>query len=411
MAALTVTLDRARAFWCAKQGLTQPPPGDVTALVAETGWKRTLGGIDVYLALRARRPGLRREEVDAAAAAGDLRIVPAVRGCIYLVPGEHVPLVMALAADLRRPQTERELEKVGSGWDEIDAIAKEVVLALGKGPMTTQALRKALPEEALRSFGEAGKKVGISSPLPVVLRELEFRAEVERRPLGGRLDTERYQWGLSPKVKTKVPAEKEERLRDVARHFFEFFGPATQRELATWVGISQRDAKAAMAELPLVDVEVEGRPDVAFLLEDDRPGVTGEAPPERGFSFLPFEDNLLTVYGGPGALTDAAHHGHPVKAWGSSKPTTLGDARHVAERPLLWGHRLVGFWEYDPDADEVVTGTLEKLPGVALKKLAREREKLTAFLRDQLGHAKSFSLDTEEKVRARASVVRSLESS
>lgn len=408
MTALTVTLDRARAFWCAKQGLTQPASGDVTGLVARTGWKRTLGGVDVYLALRSRRPGLSREEVDAAAAAGDLRIVPAVRGCIYLVPGEHVPLVMALAADLSRPRTRRELDKVGCGWDEIDAVALEVLKALGKGPVTTQALRKELPEEALRGFGEAGKKVGISSPLPMALRELEFRAEIERRPLGGRLDTERYEWGLAPKVKKKVPADKEGRLRAVARHFFEFFGPATRRELATWVGISQRDAKAAMEKLPLVDVAVEGRPDVAFLLEDDLPGFTGDAPPERGFSFLSFEDNLLTVYGGPGVFAGEAHHGHPVKAWGSSKPATLGEARHVAERPLFWGHRLVGFWEYDPDAAEVVAGTLEKLPGAARKGLAEEREGLTAFIRDELGHARSFSLDTDEKVRARAFAVRSL---
>jgi hypothetical protein len=274
--------------------------------------------------------------------------------------------------------------------------------------MTTQALRSALPEEALRSFGEAGKKVGISSPLPVALRELEFRAEIERHPLGGRLDTERYEWGLAPKVKTKVPADRSGRLQAVAHHFFEFFGPATQKELATWVGISQRDAKAAMAKLPLVDVEVEGRPDVAFILEDDRPGLTEAPPPERGFSFLPFEDNLLTVYGGPGVLADAAHHSHPVKAWGSSKPTTLGEARHVAERPLLRGHRLVGFWEYDLDADEVVTGTLEELPGAAKKELTEARESLADFIRNELGHAKSFSLDTEDKVRARAAAVTSL---
>ncbi len=254
----------------------------------------------------------------------------------------------------------------------------------------------------------AGKKVGVSSPLPVALRELELRAEIERRPVGGRLDTERYDWGLAPPVKTKVPAEKPGRLQAVARYFFEFFGPATQKELATWVGISQRDAKAAMAELPLVDVAVEGRPGLAWILEDDRRGFSEAQPGNSVWSFLPFEDNLLTVYGGPGVLTDPAHHDHPVKAWGSSKPTTLGTGRHVAERPLLLGDRLVGFWEYDAEAGEVVAGTLEALPDGASKELARERERLAAFIRDELGHARSFSLDTDEGVRARAAVVRSL---
>ena len=91
--ALTLDLDRARAAWSAHAGLESPSATPADAARA-AGWARTLGGIDAYVALKARAPGLGRADFDAALAAGDVRISPAVRGCIYLVPGDQAPLAL-----------------------------------------------------------------------------------------------------------------------------------------------------------------------------------------------------------------------------------------------------------------------------------------------------------------------------
>lgn len=407
---LTVTLDRARAFWHRRQGLAEPaaPDADPAAVLAATGWARTLGGIDVYLAITARCPGASRAGIDEAVRAGALRVVPAVRGCIYLVPEADVTLVTALAAELQRPRTGRDLDKVGATWDEVEALADEVEQALAGGPLSTQAVRKALPAGSVRSLGELGKKVGMSSLLPVALRELEFNRRIERTPAGGRLDTERYEWCRieRPPAAADPPLAEVGRLAAIARRFFEFFAPATVRELATWVGVPQRDAKAAMAELPLEPVEVEGRRGEAWVLAGDRESLAAAAPPPGSYSFLPFEDNLLTVHGGPGVLVDPAHHGREVPRWGGSRPTTLGEARHIGYRPLLAGEKMVGFWEYDPDAGEVVTATFEPLARGEEKTLGEARERLAARVRDDLGHARSFSLDTDDAVRGRAAQLR-----
>ena len=43
-----------------------------------------------------------------------------------------------------------------------------------KGPLSTDALRKSLPGGTVRSLGEKGKKVGISSTLPPAVRHLKL---------------------------------------------------------------------------------------------------------------------------------------------------------------------------------------------------------------------------------------------
>src|SRR4051812_37109941 len=90
--ALRVPLGTARATWHRKQGLAEPLSGSIEEIVGATSWPRTLGGVDVYLAVRARIPGLKRKDLDAAVDASRLQVTPAVRSCIYLVPRKDVPL-------------------------------------------------------------------------------------------------------------------------------------------------------------------------------------------------------------------------------------------------------------------------------------------------------------------------------
>ena len=165
----TLTLAQTRSWWWQQQGLATPPPGPLIEKLDSTGWLRTLGGADVYLAARARAPGMKRAELDALVEAGDLRVVPAARGCIYLVRASVVCDLMAFNAEAWRRDHEKQLAKVGSSLAKHEALAKPVFAALAT-PRTTDALRKALPAGSIPSFGEAGKKIGLSSPLPLVLR-------------------------------------------------------------------------------------------------------------------------------------------------------------------------------------------------------------------------------------------------
>ncbi|MFL5359140.1 DNA glycosylase AlkZ-like family protein [Archangium sp.] len=409
--ALSVSLERARAHWHFKQGLAEPLKGSVEEVVAATGWPRTLGGVDVYLAVRARVPGLKRQQLDEAVEQSRLQVVPAVRGCIYLVPRPEVPLVMRIAEEQYRKRADREHEKAGIAPHELADVGEAVLKALRKGPLSTDALRKALPEGTVRSLGEKGKKLGLSSTLPPAVRHLEFEGKLERTLEGGRLDTERYLWRLpakNPLTGAKVPAGSGERYARIAAIFFRQAGPCTVDDFASWAGLSQRDARAAMQQLPLVPVAVEGFSGEAWVLEEELATLRAKAPATDSVSLLTFEDGYLAFHGGTALFTDPKHHALEVPVWGMSKGGTLGDSRYMFMRSVFDGDRLVGFWEYDIDAGAGVFGTFDTLAPKRRKALEARVADVAAFLRDDVGHARSFNLDTDGFVRERAAFVKAM---
>src|SRR5947209_12482493 len=75
-----------QAWWFDRQGLMEPQPGLTAAeALARTGWARSVGGANPYLALFARA-GLSREQVDRDLEAREVHELPSARGCTYLVP-------------------------------------------------------------------------------------------------------------------------------------------------------------------------------------------------------------------------------------------------------------------------------------------------------------------------------------
>jgi hypothetical protein len=402
---MKLTSEQARRAMVAAQSLGAG--GTITDVLERTGFVRTLGGIDVYLALRARIPTLARADLDVAAANGEVQIVPAVRGCMYLVPRAHVPLALRVAELLSSGRAEREHAKAGIRPGEVDELGHAVLEALGARSLSTDAVRKALPEGAVRSLGPAGKKVGVSSPLPAALRRLEFSGAIERRPEGGRLDTERYVWRRTQRnpVKGAAPAAAD-LYASLGEIFFRAAGVGDLREFAAWAGITQREAKAAAETLDLAPVEVEGRKAPHFMLQSEQDRLL--AAPEAGIAFLAFEDNLLALHGGPAALVDDDHHDMPVPSWGMSRAVTLGEARHMALRCVVADSHIAALWEYDPAARQVVLGGLgasSRAHRVAMEKAAKD---LAAFIREDLGHALSHSLDTEDALAERARAVETL---
>ena len=395
----TITLAQARAAWWQRQALAGTTKGPIAPLLASSGWLRTLGGADVYLAARARRPSMKRSELDAAVAAGELRVMPAARGCIYLVPAAVVADLLALNAEDWRKSTEKDLGKIGKKLADVEKMTAPVLAALAE-PLTTDAIRKALPAGSIPSFGEAGKKVGLSSPLPLVLRLLEFSGRIERTLEGGKLDSDRYLWR---KAQWKVPAAARDRagsLANVLGAFLGYAGPATVAHVAKWSGLAQRDVKPVLDALGAVTVNVEGM-GACYVREADL-AAARKAPAPKGTALLAFEDNYLVNHGGLAPVSDPRHHAIKVAIWGSEKPEAIGEADHVLSRTIVVDGLMAGFWEVDPRRAGAVWHTFDPAP----KPLASKLDELTAaaakFLLEEIGHAKVFTLDTMDDVQARA---------
>ena len=406
---LRVPLAQARAHWYRIQGLEARSLGALEELVAATGWLRTLGGIDAWLALRERRGDFHRADGDEAVLERRLQVLPAVRGCIYLVPSAHAALALRVAAEAQRGRLERELERAGTSRSEVEETGSAILATLAAEPLTADALRRMLPAAALRSLGDRGKKVGLSSLLPPALRLLEWEGRIERRLAGGRLDSERYLWGLRSGAAATLdrgsPAAREDALVEI---FFRHAGPAPIAAFAAWAGLTLRQSTAAVARSPLRPVAIEGIAATTYMPAAGVGELGASPPPSPEPRFLGFEDNFLVLHGGPGLYTDVRHHARPMEVWGSSKRTTLGAAKHVVLRTLFEGDRLSGFWEFDPRRSEVTWATLDPCPAARRRRIAAQAEALTAFIRDEAGHGKCGAIDSEDDLARRADQVRAL---
>jgi hypothetical protein len=392
----SLTLAQARALWWHKQAFTGTTKGTLAAVLGGSGWLRTLGGTDVYIAARARRPGMKRAELDAAVASGELRVHPAVRGCIYLVPSSAVPDLLALNAAAWRVQAEKDLAKIGKTMAVIEDIAPAVLDTLTE-PMTPDAIRKAFHGD-IPSFGDAGKKVGLSSPLPLALRLLEFDGKIERSLGGGKLDSERYLWRRTTGQLGAAAADHEQRIANVIDAFLGFAAPATLAQLAAWSGRPQRELAAATARLDVVRLQVEGLGEAYARRADLR----SRPPAPRGIALVAFEDNYLVNHG-LAAVTDPRHHALEVDIWGSDKgPEALGKANHVLSRSIVLDGLIAGFWEVNPRAAGAVWHTFDPAPAALARELDERTAELAKFLLDEIGHAKVFSLDTMDDVQVRA---------
>jgi hypothetical protein len=393
----TITLAQARAAWWQRQALAGTTKGSIASLLGGSGWLRTLGGADVYLAARARRPNMKRGELDTAVAAGELRVMPAARGCIYLVAASAAADLLALNAEDWRKQTEKELGKIGKKLADVEKMTAPVLAALA-APLTTDAIRKALPAGSIPSFGEAGKKVGLSSPLPLVLRLLEFSGRIERTLEGGKLDSDRYLWRKSATAKAATP-DRAAAVANMLGAFLAYAGPVSVAHVAKWSGLAQRDVKPVLDALA-TSIEVEGM-GTCYVREADL-AATRKAPAPKGTALLAFEDNYLINHGGLAPVSDPRHHAIKVAIWGSEKPEAIGDADHVLSRTIVVDGLMAGFWEVDPKRAGAVWHTFDPAP----KPLASKLDELTGaaakFLLEEIGHAKVFTLDTMDEVQMRA---------
>ncbi len=406
MADLVWTLEQARAVAIAAQGLDRPL-GGVKAVLEQAGLVRTLGGIEAYLALFARDPEITPAAVHAAVESRAACVVPAARGCMYLAPARDVPACLSLADSLSSVRAAREHERAGIQPGEVEALGERVAELLSQvGPLTTDGIRKALPEGSVRSLGEQGRKIGISSPLPAALRRLEMDGRIERSPEDHRLDNERYRWrrvGDRPIARPSV----DKALGQLAAGYLRAAGLGTVRNFADWAGVTLRDAQAAVDGLDTITVLVEDLGHEHHALPEARELVEREANMQRTVALLGFEDNLLALHGRPAALVSPQFHGIEVPSWGSNTRSRLGEARHLSHRPVVAEGRVVGFWEHDPDTQAIVVGFFERV-SMASRERVRERAATIDVLVRELGHAHSFSLDTDEDMRKRAAWVREL---
>ena len=381
-----------RAWWAHRQGLDGSLEGQTACeILSKTGWARSVGGAAPYLTLFARG-GLRREEVDRDLAAARIHELPSARGCTYVLPESDYALGLKAGQSFNDAEVTVAL-KLGVTEKEIVALKKAVVKALSKGALDIDGIRQFVGTAA-RSLGPAGVKKGLATTLPVALGLLQAEGEIRRVPLDGRIDRQRYQyaaWKPHPLAEWKLTEEQS--FTELARRFFTWTGGACLAEFQWFSGLGVKAAKAAADPLKL-EALVSGR----MILPEDRDAFeTFREPKHPQYALVSSLDGLNQLRRELLSLVDPKDAEHSDLQ--SRKPGGIAD---LPDHGIFDRGRLIGLWAYDPETQTIAWMSFVKADQALKDAVAR----MEAFIREDLGDARSFSLDSPKSRQPRIAALR-----
>jgi hypothetical protein len=380
-----------RAWVSQRQGLCGTRAESPRESLAKAGWSRSVGGANPYLAIFART-GASREAVDRLATELELFELPCARGCTYVVPRDHFSLALLAGASFGDGDLSVAKKFLGVTEEEIDRLADRTLDSLAGGPLEPAEIKN-LVGDAVRNLGAEGKKGGVTTTLPLVLGRLQRRGEIRRQPVNGRLDTQKYRyerWLDNPAVGNKLSAEQIGSA--LARLYFEWIGAASVANFSWFSGFGAKLAKSSVASLGL-----EPLPDSELLISaEDMDSLRGFQPPsEPDYRLAGGIDNMFHLRRDVAPLLDPPDLEQTMT--GERGTVELRGVQDLTHHPILDRGRLVGFWDYDPEAQIVRWKSFGEPNGELRAKVAEMED----FVRDQLGDARSFSLDSPKSRKKR----------
>lgn len=388
---------KLRAWYAYRQGLDGSLEGKSAAEVfGRVGWARSVGGSSPYLTLFSRA-SLSREQAESAQANLEIHELPSARGCTYVLPASDFALGLAVGQGFSDGDM-KTAEKLGVTRKEIDKLCDAVVSALQKSPLDPEGLREATGK-ASRNLGPEGQKKGLTTTLPVALGRLQLSGDIRRIPVNGRLDQQRYKYALwRPNPLRGFKLSREEAFTELARRYFSWIGPATIPQFQWFSALGVKAAKTAVEPLKL---EPLASGDDRLLLPGDRAKFEAfKLPKDPHYSLIAGIDSLLLLRRDLKTLLDPKDADRKVFVEKDSKP--LGGLADLPNQAIVDRGRVIGLWEYDQSAESIAWMSFVKKDQALQAAVSR----MQAFVRDQLGDARSFSLDSPKSRAPRVAALR-----
>ena len=388
---------KVRAWWWQRQGLDGSLAEASAAQVLErSGWARSVGGVGPYLTLWARA-GIGREAADQAVARLEIHELPSARNCTYVLPAPDFALGLQVGQGMAGAEM-KTAAKLGVMEKEVDKLCEKVVRALEKGPLDPDQLKEATGA-AVRNLGEEGKRKGITTTLPLALSRLQAFGEIRRIPLNGRLDQQRYRytaWKPNPLAKHRLAAEQA--WTELARRYFRWIGPATMAEFQWFAGVSGKTAKTAVEPLGLTPAEKGS--ERLLLPEDAEPYAAFKVPKDPQYVVVGSLDSIAALRRELKTLLAKEDFERQVVA--DKARNAISSFSDLPNHAILDRGRLVGLWEFDMDMSSIAWMSFVK-KSKALEEAVRAAEE---FVRNDLGDARSFSLDSPKSRAPRIAALR-----
>ena len=279
--------------------------------------------------------------------------------------------------------------KLGVTDKEISKLESAILRGLHSAPQLPDEIR-AVVGNAARNLGAEGAKKGLSTTLPVALGRLQATGQIRRIPVNGRLDQQRYRyalWDASPLRDYRQSVS--DSYTELARRYFTWIAPATLSEFRWFSGLGAKAAKAAIDPLGLVPVEPDS--DRLILPEDQAMFSEFKPPAKPQYALVSSLDSMFLLRRNIATLmTPEAGRQKIFAEKGMQEMATLSD---LYSNAILDRGAIIGLWEYDPESATLVWCTFSS-SNKQDKALREQILRTEAFVRDQLGDARSFSLDS-----------------
>jgi hypothetical protein len=187
------------------------------------------------LAVRARTQGLHASDVDEALDSRELVITWVNRGTLHLVRSEDYPWLHALTTPQIAAGNASRLKQEGVSPAQAERGLRVIEKELGDGPRTRAQLRSSLERANVPVGGQA---------LVHVLLFATLRGVCVRGPMRG---PEQAFVDVRDWLPAAKPVDRDVALRELARRYLAGHGPANDRDLAKWAGITLGDARRGLA--------------------------------------------------------------------------------------------------------------------------------------------------------------------
>ncbi|MBJ7455116.1 MAG: AlkZ family DNA glycosylase [Thermoleophilia bacterium] len=346
--------------------------GTVEAAVAAMTCLHATEPASVHLSAHARSGATRDDVLRTLHRDRTVVLQLAMRRTVFAFPRDLLPAVRGSAAARVAAQLSARLAKeveaaglAGDGAAWVAGLCAAVHERLRTGPATTQQLREAIPELALRLEAAPGKTYGGRFPIaPRVLSVLAAGGGVLRGDPAAGWKVSRPFWTTTEDWLGTEPARltAREGYAEIVRRWLWSFGPGTEADLVWWLGATKGAVRDALDDVGAAEVRLDDA-SVAWLHPDDTDPLPAAEP---WAALLPALDPTTMGWRGRGFylgtlgphLFDVNGNGGP-SAW--------------------WDGRIVGGWTQRPDG-RVVVVPAAPLPRAARKALASEADRLTAWL-------------------------------
>ncbi|MBE4717599.1 DNA glycosylase AlkZ-like family protein [Pseudarthrobacter sp. AB1] len=377
-----LTPEFLRAWAWHKQGLDGTLLGaDAADVFGRAGWARSVGGANPYLTLFARA-GTSRAQADADVLSLKIHELPTARGCTYVLGRDDFAWGLQIGRDAAVAPF-RVLARMGVERGEITLLEEEILHALAEAgsPLDPKQLKDLLGD-SVRNLGEEGKKKGAATTLPTALGLLQADGRIRRIPANGRLDQQRYGYTLWGLPRTAMDGDAARSL--LLQRYLGWTGGATVKQSQWFTGFTLAHTKAALAATGAVEIPT-ANGEVLWVLPDDVGRLASfEAPAEEQIQLLAGTDSLVLLRRNSGDLFAEQDKGKQVLG------STLALQADLPDHPIFDRGRIIGLWQYDPGEARIA----HWLFGGATPAVSRRIGEVEAWIREELGDFRSFSLDS-----------------